>query len=161
MTSVEHTDAPSVSAAAQPSAGETALRWTCLACALAISVPGLLKLSRIWERSEYLGHGYLLPIVAAWLLYRERTVILRAFHTGSPPVLGPLLVFAIVSLETLAILGDVIFAAGVGIPLLLAATAYAIGGRELLRLVRLPLAFLVLMVPPPAFLITRLLFEDS
>jgi exosortase len=159
MTSAERTGPPSVPADPQPSFEQVALRWACLACALAISVPGLLKLSRIWERTEYLGHGYLIPLVAAWLLYRERTVILRAFSIGPPPVLGPLLVFATASLEVLAVFGDVIFAAGVGIPLLLAATAYAIGGRELLVLTRLPLGFLVLMVPPPGFLINRLLFD--
>ncbi len=157
MTSAESTAAPIVGADRPPSAGQMALRWACLAGALAISVPGLLNLARIWERTEYLGHAYLLPLVAAWLIYRGRTAILRTFHTGSPPVLGSLLVLATASFEVLAVFGDVIFAAGVGIPLLLAATAYAIGGRELLVLTRLPLGFLALMVPPPGFLITRLL----
>jgi exosortase len=138
---------------------EVVLRWICVLGVLVLTVPGLLTLSRIWDRTEYLAHGYMIPPVAAFLFYRERKAILNAFHTGHPPTLGPILLFAAVSFEALALIGDVLVAAGIGIPLMLAATAYAIGGKDLLRLTRLPIGFLVLMVPPPGFLITRLLFD--
>jgi exosortase len=138
---------------------ELALRWACVVATLVVSIPGLLTLSKIWQRTEYLAHGYMIPVVAVFLLYRERQAVSKAFHSAAPPALGPFFVFAAVSFEALALAGDVVAAGGIGIPLMLAATAYAIGGSRLLRFTRLPIAFLVLMMPPPAFLVTRLLFE--
>ena len=61
--------------------------------------------------------------------------------------------------ETLAVLGDVIFAAGIGVPLLRAATVYAVGGPRLLAPAALPLGFLVMMVPPPGFVVSRVMIE--
>jgi len=46
-----------------------------------------------------------------------------------------------------------------GIPLIFAAAALAIGGVPLLRLLLLPLSFLALMVPPPRFILYELLFR--
>jgi exosortase len=138
---------------------ELALRWACVVATLVVSIPGLVTLSKIWQRTEYLAHGYMIPVVAVFLLYRERQAVSKAFHSAAPPALGPFFVFAAVSFEALALAGDVVAAGGIGIPLMLAATAYAIGGSRLLRFTRLPIAFLVLMVPPPAFLVTRVLFE--
>jgi exosortase len=47
--------------------------------------------------------------------------------------------------------------AGIGIPLLLGATAYSVGGGRLLRACSVPLVFLLLMVPPPPQVQDRLL----
>jgi exosortase len=58
-----------------------------------------------------------------------------------------------------AVIGDAGFLAGIGIPVLLGATLYAVGGSALLRSLLLPLAFLALMVPPPAFLQDAVLVE--
>jgi exosortase len=51
------------------------------------------------------------------------------------------------------------FAAGLGIPLLLGALAWATGGGALLRPLALPLVFLTLMIPPPRFLLYEVLFR--
>ena len=128
---------------------EAALRWACVLSAVLVSIPGWVTLSTIWGRTEYLAHGYMIPVVAAYLCHRDSEPILSTFRSGSPPPLGFLLVFAAMSLEALALLGDVMVLTGLGIPILFAATAYALGGRPLLRTTRLPIAFLVLMVPPP------------
>jgi exosortase len=61
--------------------------------------------------------------------------------------------------EVLAVIGDVGFAAGVGIPLVLGATVYALGGSSLLRPLLLPLLFLSLMIPPPRVLMYEALFR--
>ncbi|MBW2359368.1 MAG: exosortase/archaeosortase family protein, partial [Deltaproteobacteria bacterium] len=61
--------------------------------------------------------------------------------------------------EVVAYMGDVGSVAGLGIPLLLGAVAYAIGGVRLVRPLALPLVFLMLMVPPPQFLVYEALFR--
>ncbi len=138
---------------------ELALRWLCVALAAALSVPALRLMSKIWERSEYLGHGYLIPLVAAFLMYNEKDAISKAFREGTPGAFGFIWVFFGGLVEMLAIFGDVVFAAGVGIPFMLAGVVYAIGGRDLLKPMLLPLGFLIMMVPPPGFVINRVLFD--
>ncbi len=146
------------SAAAAPLI-DSVLRVACLLGAFALCLPGLLTLPRIWERSDYLGHGYLIPAVSAWLLFGRRHELARAYRESVPPAAGPLVVLLAASFEVLAVRGDVVFAAGIGVPLLLAATVYALGGRRLLAPAALPLGFLVMMVPPPGFVVTRVLIE--
>lgn len=138
---------------------EAGLKATCLLGALALCLPGLLLLPKVWEQTDYLGHGYVIPAVTAWLLFRRRDELASAWREAEPPRLGPAVVLLAASLEVLAVVGDVIFVAGVGVPLLLAATLWALGGRRLLAPAALPLAFLVMMVPPPGFVVTRVLIE--
>jgi exosortase len=62
-------------------------------------------------------------------------------------------------IELSAVSGEVVTAAGAGVPVLLAATAYAVGGTRLLRECALPLGFLFLMVPLPNLVELRVLIE--
>jgi exosortase len=135
---------------------EGGLKAACLLGAVALCVPGLLLLPRIWAQTDYLGHGYVIPAVTGWLLYRRRDELAAAWREAEPPSAGPLVVLLAASFEVFAVLGDVIFAAGVGVPLLLAATLWALGGRRLLEPAALPLGFLVMMAPPPGFLVDRI-----
>ena len=122
-------------------------------------VPGLRLLQLIWSHTDYLGHGYLIPPTSALLAYWRRDAILRALRNGPVPVTGPLWVLLAALFETAAVAGEVVMVAGAGIPLLLAATAYALGGRPLLRAAGLPIAFLILMVPLPSLIVDRLLID--
>ncbi|MCP4007858.1 MAG: exosortase/archaeosortase family protein [bacterium] len=129
-----------------------------LACA-GVCYPAVNLLRYMWTSSEFYGHAYAVPAVAAYLLYRNRAKIRVGFSDLQPPLLGAPLLFAVAALEGIAILGDIGFGAAVGIPFLLAATAFAIGGRRLLTPMALPLVFLILMVPPPAFLLDQVLIQ--
>ena len=138
---------------------DTVLRGLCVVAAIAISGPGLRLISKIWDSSQFLGHGYFIPLVAAYLLFSARTEVRAALRQASCPALGPLVVFGAAALEVLAVFGDVVFVAGIGVPVLLAATCYAIAGPKLLARVGTSLGFLALMVPPPGFVVSRLLLE--
>ena len=127
--------------------------------ALVVCLPALDLMSGIWNRTEYLAHGYAIPAVSVLFAYRRRTDLKRALTTPSAPALGPLAVMGAAAFEALAIIGDMGFVAGLGVPLLLAAVAYAVGGLALLRPLALPLGFLLLMVPPPRFLTYEILFR--
>jgi exosortase len=131
---------------------EQALRWTCLAAGLAGLVPAIQLLSWIWSRSEYLAHGYLIPPLAAGLLYMRRAEIVNAVRSEPSPSSGPLWVLLAALFECAAVAGEVSSAAGIGMPFMLGAVAYAVGGSRLLRITLLPLALLALTVPPPGFL---------
>jgi exosortase len=129
------------------------LRAACLVGLLAASLPGLRLLSFIWGTSEYLGYGYLVPASSVALLCTRRARIGDALRSAEPPPWGPAWVLAAALVESVGVLGGVATLAGVGLPLMFAATAYALGGERLLRALALPIAFLVFMVPPPGFLL--------
>jgi exosortase len=150
-----HAGAPPVA----PARLELVLRWACAAAALVATLPAFGLLGVIWESSEFLAHGYVIPAVSVWLALSNRRAILEGIRHGSAPRLGPLLVLAAALLETAAVSGEVVTAAGAGIPVLLGATAYALGGLALLRACALPLGFLFLMVPLPHLVEMRILIE--
>ena len=146
-------------ASEQTRAIESALRWACVVTAFLALIPGLRLLGLIWNNFDYLGHGYMIPPVSLLLAYSRRKAILRAVRSGPVPASGPVWVLLAALLETAAVAAEVVTVAGVGIPLLLAATAYAVGGRPLLRATGLPIAFVILMVPLPNLIQDRVLVD--
>jgi exosortase len=133
------------------------LRGACVALAAAAIAPALRALSYIWSNSEFMGYGYLIPASALALLWLQRLEVADALRTAEPPANGAGWVLAAALVESLGLLSDVSSIAGLGIPLLLAATAYAIGGARLARSLALPIGFLVFMLPPPGFLVDPML----
>jgi len=137
--------------------GDLALVCLGFALAAAISLPAIVGLSHLYSRVEFYGHAYLMPLVVAYLIFGNRKPIRDALRSLEPPRLGALLVFGAGMIVALAVVGDAGFVAGIGIPLLLGSTAFAMGGTALVRPLALPLVFLALMVPPPHFVIQDLL----
>ena len=149
--------------AAQSAAGpafDPARYWTrlaCLALALLACLPALIQLEFIWRRSDYLGHAYLIPLTAIFLAYSRRDALREALRDGDGGRFGILLVLAASTFAAVSVLARNPFAAGIGIPILLGATAYALAGAQLLRRALPSLLFLLLMVPPPQGLQDRML----
>ena len=143
----------------QPYEIERFLTAAVVVLGLALCVPGLLGLSFLWRSSQFYGHAYAIPVMAAYLAYSNLGALRLASADLRPPLWGPLVVFGAASVQVLALMGEVGFAVGLGIPLMLGAIAYAIGGRPLLAPMRLPLIFLALMVPPPRFVTYQILFR--
>ena len=133
------------------------LRAACLVAAAVTIAPGLRVLSYIWSNTDFMGYGYLIPGSAVLLAWLRRSEIAAALELASPPPDGPLWVALAAAIESLGLLSDVGTVAGVGIPLLLGATAYAVGGARLARALALPIGFLFFMIPPPGFLVDPLL----
>jgi exosortase len=148
---------PGSAARTSVDAWSLALACTILALSLAVALPAIAGLGSLFRSVEFYGHAYLVPVVAGYLVLSRRRELLRALRNPQPPALGWLAVLAAGTFEVLMIAGDVGFAAGVGIALLLGASAWAVGGVRLLRPLALPLTFLVLMIPPPRFVLYELL----
>jgi exosortase len=128
-----------------------------VALAMLLSIPAIIGLSGLLQRNQFYAHAYALPVVAAYLAWGNRRQIRRALRDLQPPRFGALVVLATGVFEIAMFIGSVRFAEGIGIALLLGAVAYGIGGVRLLKPFLLPLAFLVLMIPPPGFLRNALL----
>lgn len=138
---------------------EAALAVLCGALAAALAIPGTQLLTRIWQQSEFFGHGYLIPLASLLLLYTNRDEIALAWREGRAPLLGFAWVFASSAFLILAVLGDVATAAGAGVPLLWLATAYALRGLPLLRATAIPFGLLLFSVPPPGFILDVVLVD--
>lgn len=130
-----------------------------LAIGVALCIPSMLGLSYLWGGSQFYGHAYALPVVAVFLAYGGRYRIARVLRSLDPPRYGAWIALGAGCFEVLMYIGDVGFAAGLGIPVVLGAAAYGIGGLRLLRPLAFPLGFLALMVPPPRFLMYQLLYR--
>jgi exosortase len=142
---------------ARPRRPELALVGGVFLSAALVALPAASSLAFSFERVDLYAHAYLMPVVALYLTYLERDALRAALRRLEPPRLGPLLALAVTCFELAMVLGDVRFAAGLGIPVLLGAAAYGAGGLPLLRPLRLPLVFLLLMAPLPGFIVDDLL----
>ncbi len=136
---------------------ESWLRAACLIASLLATWPALRLLSFVWMSSDFLAHGYLIPLTSAGLLWLRRERIRANLQDATSPVLGPFVVLAAALFQVCALLAETGTLAGIGVVGMLAATGYAVGGRPLLRTIAVPVGFLLLMVPPPGFLQDQIL----
>jgi exosortase len=137
--------------------GSDGLRTALCITALLATFPALHLLHPIWERTEYLGHGYLIPVAAALLVWERREALREALLFGIPPRSGPFCVLLAALLQSAIVAAQVASAAALGIACLLGAAAYALSGGVLLRLLSPALGFLLFMAPPPIFMRDRVL----
>jgi len=144
---------------ARRSRAEVYLAAAAFSVGLVLCVPALRGLSVLWDRIEFYGHGFLLPLVSLYLVFTSRRQIGKSLRDLRPPAFGPMLALGAATFEALMVMGDIRFLAGLGVPLVLGATAYAVGGGAMLRPVLLPLLFLALMVPPPGVFMDEALFR--
>ena len=109
------------SAPTQPGAAGWTLRALCALAALVACAPATASLPALWTDARFMGHGYLIPLVSAFLLFNERERIREALLRAQPPAHGALVALASSSLMALAVLGSSGFTTGMMIPAVLLA----------------------------------------
>jgi exosortase len=118
--------------------------------------PVLIALVKNWNSDGDMGHGFFVPVVAAWIAWQKRGQLARL--TPRPNWWGmPVVIYGALQLY-IATLGAELFLARtafiisiVGIVLLLAGTGY-------LRVLAFPLFLLFFMVPIPQVIYNRITF---
>lgn len=109
----------------------------------------------IWSRSDTFAHGFLIPPIVAWLIWRERRALATRLPQASP---GWLLLFALVSLlwllGELAAVNALTQVALVGLWVL---TVPAVLGTAVARQLLFPLGFLFFAVPVGEFMLPQLM----
>ena len=118
------------------------------------SMDAMKEMLRFWETREEYSHGYLIPVIAAFLIWQKSDVLRNRAFSGS--WLGVLLVIVgitfiyIGSLTTIAVIGQYGFLiAFVGLVL-----SYV--GWKGLKPIIVPLLFLTFMIPFPGFFLNNL-----
>jgi exosortase len=108
-----------------------------------------------WSDPNY-GHGFLVPVLAAYILWRRRGHIRAARLVASNWGL-PIMLFA-TGLLIIGTLGAEHFTARISLLFLMAGMIVFLFGWQTLRLVAFPLGYLVFMIPLPALIYYQLTF---
>lgn len=114
---------------------------------------GLKFMVEWWERPEY-SHGYLIPVIAAFLIWQRKDHLESMRFTGSfaglAVVIAGVLIYFIGELSTIYTIiqyGFIVVVVGV---------AYALMGWRALKIILVPLIILGFMVPLPNFFYNNL-----
>ncbi len=118
-----------------------------LAVPLAVYIPVLIELVRDWIRDPNYNHGFLIPVVSAYLLWTNRQK-LRA-QPKTPSLLGLLGLLAAAAMLILGTAGAEVFTQRMSFLLMLASLVLFLYGWGHLRLVGFPIAFMFFAIPLP------------
>jgi exosortase len=118
--------------------------------------PVIVKLVHDWATDDNASHGFLVVPLALYFAWERRQQLLEI---EPRPAAGAMaIIFVSLGLLVAGTLGAELFLARVSIIGVVAGTIAFIYGWGHLRLVAFPVAFLVLMVPPPALVFNQVAF---
>ncbi len=108
---------------------------------------GLENLAVRWANEEEYGHGFFIPLIAGWLLWQRRAAVVASF--GPPAWSGSVLVGLSAVMLVIGELSAIFLLIQLGFVVALAGIVIAVGGTSLLRVVIIPLTFLIFAIPLP------------
>jgi len=117
----------------------------------------LVALWRTWETNPNYSHGYLIPPVVAFLLWRDRRRYFAARERGS--LFGLVLIGLALLGHIVSIRAGVFMTQGYSLVLLLFGLSLFFHGRRATRTAWFPLGYLVLMLPMPPYLMNVIAFR--
>ena len=109
----------------------------------------LLELVSRWIKQDEYSHGFLIPIISAWLLWSRRDVLPASI--GRPVWLGHALILLALSMHIVGEISAIFVLSQVGFVVALAGIALALGGLSLLKVTFTPIVFLLFAIPLPYF----------
>ena len=98
-----------------------------------------------WTNDEDMGHGFLVPVVAIWIVWRERERWRKL--PVEPSAWGFAVLAAAAAIQIVAALGVGLFAASVAFLLTVTGSVICLGGFALLRAWAFPLLLALFMLP--------------
>ena len=128
-----------------------------LAAALVWLYGGILSsLARQWASDDNYSHGFFVAPLAAYFAWERRHLLAGA--SSRPSIVGLFLVAASLVVLLAGLLGAELFLTRVSLVGVLAGTILFVWGRDHLRILALPVAFLLLMIPLPAIIFNQIAF---
>ena len=134
----------------QPSIRTLLLALIAVLISLAAFSGALSELVHRWSAQEEYSHGFLIPVVAAWLLWRQREAALTSF--GKPAWAGPILILLAMGMHLVGELSAIFIFSQVGFVIALIGITLSLGGYSLLRVTLVPIVFLLFAIPLPYFI---------
>jgi exosortase len=160
MMPIEHEPSYSTLPAATSTAGRPA-NWPFAAAVLAagfvVAYHDVFRgLLREWSTNDNYSHGFLVIPIAAYFAWERRQSLRDA--TPKPTWLGLPVIAAGIAALAVGTLGAELFLSRVSPVIVLAGTVLFLAGWRHLRILAMPLAFLLLMVPIPAIVFNQVAF---
>ncbi|HKV26640.1 MAG TPA: exosortase A [Candidatus Acidoferrales bacterium] len=118
--------------------------------------PILKALVLDWWRDPNYGHGFLVPILAGYVLWKERVRLGRI--AIRPSNFGLVVMLGAIGLLLIGSLGAELFSSRISLIFLLGGMVIFLAGWKMLRAVSFPLGFLVLMIPIPVLIYNQITF---
>ncbi len=110
----------------------------------------LLELVHRWRTQEEYSHGFLIPVIVAWLLWTRRDA-LRA-SIGKPSWAAPAVILLAAAMHLTGKLSSLFFLSQLSFIVALIGVALAVGGYSLLKVTLVPIIFLIFAIPLPYFI---------
>ncbi len=116
--------------------------------------PMLWQLVKFWATDDNMGHGFFVPVVAAYVAWQRRSQLLAAPRETNA---WGLVVIAFAGCQSvLATLGAELFTQRVAFVFSLVGIVLYLGGKRWLKILAFPLSMLFFMIPIPALLYSQL-----
>ncbi len=116
----------------------------------------LVRLVQQWWEDPNFGHGFLVPLFVAYLLWQRREQWRNV--PLAPTNSGILVILAAMSLLIVGTLGAELFVSRFSLLVLLAGMVLFLAGQKMLWALAFPLGYLVLMIPLPGIVYNRITF---
>ena len=113
--------------------------------------PVLQGMASEWVHDEDMGHGFLVPVAAGWIVWQQR----KRLAAAQPSAWGLVFVLAGATLQFLGAISLGLFVGSLGLVCALIGIVLAAGGFRWLRVLAFPLFLLVFMLPKPAFVCSQ------
>ena len=110
----------------------------------------LFELVRRWTTQEEYSHGFLIPLVTAWLLWTRRDALLASL--GQPAWTGAALILLAMVIHVVGQLSAIFILSQLAFIIALLGIILAVGGTSLLRTTFVPVIFLIFAIPLPYFI---------
>ena len=123
---------------------------------IALYAPVLADLAKDWAHDDNYSHGFLIPPIAAYFVWRRRGELFAL--PRRPSVLGLFVIAASLAVLLVGTIGVELFLTRISLLGVMTGAVIFLCGWRWLRLVALPLAFLVLMIPLPAIVFNQIAF---
>ncbi|MCR4347303.1 MAG: VPLPA-CTERM-specific exosortase XrtD [Sulfuricaulis sp.] len=115
---------------------------------------GLKDLVRMWNTKEEYSYGYLIPVITLFLIWQRKDSLERIPFSGSWA--GAFITLLGIGLFVIGNLSTIYLVIQYSFLTVIAGLVLAFTGWRGFRLVRVPLLFLLFMIPLPPFLLTEL-----
>ena len=129
-----------------------------VAAALALYAPIVVGMAFEWSEFPSLSHGFAVPLISGYLLWRRRHSLAQAPIQGSLVGL-PVIALALVML-VIGSLGGEPFVARASLPLVLLGTVLFLMGGGVTRQAWVPLGYLAFMIPLPYLTLKALTYQS-
>jgi exosortase D (VPLPA-CTERM-specific) len=117
----------------------------------------LLELVHRWSTQEEYSHGFLIPVIVAWLLWTRRDTLKASI--GRPSWTGPTLILLAAGMHVVGKLSALYFLSQLGFIIALFGIALGFGGYSLFKVIFIPISFLFFAIPLPYFIDSVLSFK--